>query len=165
MEEEGRPRAFREEAEKGHGGQGLRSAVRRPDLPSDPGFRRLRVSGVSRRELRAAGVLLGLDQAPPPRRFPRVLAEQPADGLLPTFAAGAGREEARRGGTFRGRNLQPMGLHAGGRRGRRREKQRKRRREKQRKRRREKQRKRRREKQRGAPRAAHGARIWTGCGQ
>jgi hypothetical protein len=68
-------------------------------------------------------------------------AEQPADGLLPAFAAGAGREEARRGDPLRGRNVQPVGLHAGGQRGRRRERR------------------------RGAPRAAHGGRIWRGCRQ
>jgi error-prone DNA polymerase len=49
----------------------------------------VRFPGVARRELRAAGLCLGLAQVPRACRLHGCAAQQPADGLLFTFAAGA----------------------------------------------------------------------------
>ena len=103
---------FEEKLKHGMQAQRLRAGVRRFDLPPDPGLRRLRLSRIAFGELRAARVLLGLAQVPPPGGVPRRAAEQPADGLLQPLAAGPGRAPAWRGGAAGGRRAQPVGLHA-----------------------------------------------------
>ncbi len=57
---------------------------------ADPGLRRVRLSGIARGQLRAAGLRLGLAQVPRARRVRLRAAQQPADGLLRAGATRAG---------------------------------------------------------------------------
>ncbi len=87
---QGRTRALRGTADSRHARAGLRRGVREADLPADPRFRRVRIPGVACRELCAAGVRVGLAQAPRAGGIHRRAAEQPADGVLRAVAARAG---------------------------------------------------------------------------
>ena len=56
---------FERAADRRHARARLRARVRRADLPADPGLRRVRLSRIALGELRAAGLRLGVAQAPP----------------------------------------------------------------------------------------------------
>jgi error-prone DNA polymerase len=73
------------------------------------GLRRVRLSRVALRELRAAGLRLGLAEAPRAGGLPVRAAQQPADGLLCAVAAGAGRAPPRRRGAPGGRAVPATG--------------------------------------------------------
>ena len=66
----------------------LSARVRRALLQPDRGFRRIRLPGKPRRELRAPGLRLGLDEMPLSGRLRGRAAQRAADGLL---CAGADR--------------------------------------------------------------------------
>ena len=65
----GGARPVRAAPDRRHARARLRRGLRAADLPADPGLRRIRLSGVARRELRAAGLRLGLAQASEPAAF------------------------------------------------------------------------------------------------
>ncbi len=98
---------------RGHGGQGLRSRLRRALLPPDRGVRRIWLSREPRGELCASGLCLVLDEVPLSGRFRRGDAELPAARLLCARPARARRARAW-GRSARGRR-EPvgLGLHAG----------------------------------------------------
>jgi len=60
----------------------LCGGVRAADLPADPRLRRIRLPRVARRELRAAGVRLGVAEAPRAGGVRRGAHQQPAHGVL-----------------------------------------------------------------------------------
>ena len=72
-------------------------------------LRRVRLSRVACGELRAAGLRLGLAQAPRPGGLQLRAAQQPADGLLCAGAAGAGCAAPRRRGAAGGRDCTATG--------------------------------------------------------
>ena len=76
------------------------------------GLRRIRLSREPRRELRAAGLCLGLAQMPLPGGLRLRAAQQPADGLLRAGADRARRARPRRRGAAGRRQPQRLGLHA-----------------------------------------------------
>ena len=80
------------------------------------GLRRLRLSRKPCRELRAAGLCLGLDEMPLPGGLRLRAAEQPAHGLLRAGPDRARCHRAWRRGAARRRQFQRLGLHAGKRR-------------------------------------------------
>ena len=84
-------------------------------VQADPRVRRVRLPGVARRVVRAAGLRLGVAQVPLPGGLLRGAAQQPADGLLRPGAARRGRQAARRRGPAGGREPQRVGLHPGAR--------------------------------------------------
>jgi hypothetical protein len=90
VEAQGRAGALPRQAAGRHAGARLRRRIRRGALSPDPGLRRIRLSRVARGELRAAGVCLGLAQAPRAGGLPARPAQLAADGLLRALAAGAG---------------------------------------------------------------------------
>ena len=94
---------FRERFLAGHGGERLSRRLRRALLQPDRGLRRIRLPREPRRELRAAGLRLGLAEVPPSGGLRLRAAELAADGLLR-----AGADRARRTGA-RGRGA--PGLH------------------------------------------------------
>ena len=74
---------FRERLLSGMAANGYPARVRRADLQADPGLRRIRLSRVARRLLRAADLHFLLAQVPRAGRLRRRAHQQPADGLLP----------------------------------------------------------------------------------
>ncbi len=80
-------------------------------LPPDRRLRRVRLPRKPCRELRAAGLRLGLDEVPLPGGLRRGAAQQPADGLLRAGADRARRARARRDDAAARR--QPVGLGRG----------------------------------------------------
>ena len=78
-----------------HGAARSGGRGRRRDLRQDPVVRQLRVRGVARAELRAAGVRVVVVQAAPPGGLPGGAAAQPADGVLLAAVAGGRRPAAR----------------------------------------------------------------------
>ncbi len=109
---QGRARALPREAAARPGRQPLRHRLRPAPVPADRGLRQLRLSRIPRRQLRAAGLCLGLAEVLRARRLPRRAAQQPADGLLFALAADPGRAPAWGGGARGGRRRQRLGLHA-----------------------------------------------------
>ncbi len=90
-----------------------RARLRRAALPADPRLRRVRLPRVARRELRAPGVRVGVDQGAPPGGV-RVRAPQlAADGLLQPLVDRQGRAAPRRRGPPSLRRDERLGLDAG----------------------------------------------------
>ena len=103
---------FEERLIRGMRERGYAEEFAQADLPADPGLRRVRLPGVARGELRAAGVRLGVAQAPRAGGVRRGAHQQPADGLLRAVAARAGRAPPRRRGAAGGCAGERLGLHA-----------------------------------------------------
>ena len=91
------------------------SEIRRALLPADRGFRRIRLPGEPRGELRAPRLRLVLAQVPLPRRLLRRPPQLPADGLLRARPDRPRRDAPRRRGPPRRRQFLRLGLDAGGR--------------------------------------------------
>ena len=98
-----------------HGGARLHAGLRRTLLPPDRGLRHLRFPGKPRRQLRAAGLCLGLVEMPPPGGVRLCAAEFAADGVLCAGADRARCARAWRGGARHRCGRQRMGLHDRGR--------------------------------------------------
>jgi hypothetical protein len=104
---------FRDRFLAGHGRTWLRPRLRRSVLCPDRGVRRIRLSRIPRRQLRASGLCLGLDEAPPPGGLRLRAPELAAHGLLrprpdrPRRARAWDRGAPRLGQPFR------LGQHAG----------------------------------------------------
>ena len=108
-----RARDIRAAADRRHGGARLERGVRAPDLPADPGLRRIRFPGIALGLLRAARVRVGVAQMLRAGGFLRGAAQFAADGLLRAGAAGAGCPPARCRRAAGGRDGERVGLHAG----------------------------------------------------
>ncbi len=80
---------FRDKFIDGMAARGYDREICRALLRPDRRFRRIRFSGKPRRELRASGLRLGVDQMPLSGRVLRRHPQQPADGFLSAGAAGA----------------------------------------------------------------------------
>ena len=105
---------FRQQADRRHAGQrACRDEYAEAVFQPDPRLRRVRLSRVARGQLRAAGLRLGLAEAPLPGRVHRRAAQQPADGLLRPGPTRPRRPGARRRGPAGRRESQRVGLHAG----------------------------------------------------
>ena len=89
---------------------GYDARLRRALLPADRGLRRIRLSRKPRRQLRAAGLCLGLAQMPLSGRVRRGAAERAADGLLRAGADRARRARAWRRGRGRRTSIFPTGI-------------------------------------------------------
>ena len=85
----GHHRAVPQEAARGHAGQGPDAGICRSGVRPDPRLRRIRLSRVARRQLRAVGLCFGLAEALLPGRFHRGPDQQPADGFLCPGPTGA----------------------------------------------------------------------------
>ena len=97
----------------------LCAGFRRTLLPADRRLRHLWLSRKPRRELRASGLHLGLDQMPSPGRVRLRAAEFAADGVLCAGRDRARCARARRRGARARRECERVGQHAGTRQGRR----------------------------------------------
>ena len=97
-------------------GARLHAGLRRALLPPDRGLRHLRLPGKPRRQLRAAGLRLGLAEMPSPGGVRLRAAEFAADGVLCAGADRARCARAWRGGARHRCGCQRVGLHAGRRR-------------------------------------------------
>src|SRR5581483_5697366 len=95
-----------------HAGAQLQPRIRRTDLPPDSRLRRIRFPGVPLRELCASGVRVLLAQVLRARGLYLRAAQQPADGLLLSFPARAGRAVSRRESATGGCDGERVGLHA-----------------------------------------------------
>ena len=82
-------------------------------LQADRGVRRLRLPRIPRRQLRAAGLCLGLAQMPLPGGVRLRAAEQPADGVLRPRPDRPRRPRPRRRGAAGRRQPQRVRLHPG----------------------------------------------------
>ena len=96
-----------------HGGERLRPGLRRTLLLANRGIRRIRFPRKPRRQLRAAGLRLGLAQAALPGGLRLRPAQQPADGLLCSGADPPRRGGARGGGASGRHQPEPLGQHPG----------------------------------------------------
>ena len=103
---------YRERLLTGMAANGYTSGICRADLQADPRLRRIRLSGIARRLVRAADLRLLLAQVPRAGGLRRGADQQPAHGLLRPRAAHAGRAPQRRHGIAGGRDRQRLGLHA-----------------------------------------------------
>ena len=89
---------FRQQADRRHVGQGLAAGVRRGGLPADPRLRRLRLPRIARRQLRPAGLRLGLAEVPLSGRFyAALLNSQPMGFYAPPQLVRDARRAWRRG--------------------------------------------------------------------
>ena len=113
VEAQGRPAGVRAAPRRRHGRARLRRGVRAPDLPADPGLRRIRLSRIAFGVVRAARLRVVVVEALRAGGVLRGAAEFAADGLLCAGAARRRRAPAwRRRATAR-RDDQRVGLHAG----------------------------------------------------
>ncbi len=103
---------FQRRLDRRHARARLRGELRRADLQSDPGIRRVRISGVPRGEFRAAGVYLRVAQVSRTSGVLRRADQQPAHGFLLARAAGARCARAWRRGAARCRDAERLGLHS-----------------------------------------------------
>ena len=99
-----------------HDGARLHAGFRRALLSPDRGLRHLRFPGEPRRQLRSAGLCLGVAEMPPPGGVCLCAAEFAADGVLRAGADRARCARAWRGGACHRCGRQRVGLHAGRRR-------------------------------------------------
>ena len=103
---------FRRKLIDGMRGRGLQRGICRSGVRADPRLRRIWLSRIARRQLRPAGLCLGLAEMPLSGRLRRGPAQQPADGLLCPGPTGPQRPRARRRSPAGRRDGQPLGLHA-----------------------------------------------------
>ena len=108
-----RHRETRREADLANAGQGDRARVRRAGVRPDPRLRRVRLSGVARRQLRAGRLSDRLAQAPLPRRVHGGAAQRLADGLLRAGHHRRRRPPPRRRGAADRRCAQRLAVHPG----------------------------------------------------
>ena len=112
LEAQGRPGAFPAPIDRRHARARIPRELRASDIQSDTGIWRIWLSGISQRQLRAAGLYLRLAQTLRTCGILRGAHQQPADGLLCAGPIGARCALPWRGGARRRCGIQRLGLHA-----------------------------------------------------
>ena len=112
LEAQGRLGALSAPVGRRHARAGVSREFCAADIQSDTGIRRVWISGISQRQLRAARVHLRLAQTLRTCGILRGAHQQPTDGLLCAGPIGARRALPRRGSARRRCDVERLGLHA-----------------------------------------------------